>query len=827
MSFAPRECSYVSVVLDRTAAIDKELTYGIPDSLRAEIQVGTAVLVPAGRQQATGFVTGFPDSIEFDAGQLRNVAQVLAPPLFNNHALAVARWMSAYYHCSLADALCCWIPPNATQTAHKIYRFIAADPMRVLRDLVRSPKRLAVAQLLANSTGLSLKQIEKECGNARDALKFLVEGGIVSEEEEVKEAAMKPRRVLAVRALADPDWPTLERAAPKQAAALRELEVREKSTVLSELAALGFDAAVFRALEKKGLVAFEATEVRRAPLDDLPPGAPLEAPPAQLSADQNTAIARIGDALRDADEKQNAQTVLLHGVTASGKTEVYLAAIEECLRRGRRAVVLVPEIALTAQTVEIFQRRFGERVAILHSALGAGERFDEWRRSQSGEADIVVGARSAVFAPCENVGLWVIDEEHDGSYKQDQTPRYHARDVALRRAQMENSVVLLGSATPCLESYRRAQKDEWIYVSMPTRVAQRALPEVEIVDLTGEAKGGSIPVLSRRLGDELVETVGRGEQAIIFLNRRGFAVYVQCLGCGHVEKCPNCDVSLTYHRGEQTLRCHHCDHAAPVISACPECDGWMIGFSGTGTEKVESEIAALLEKRGCKNVPILRLDRDTTSRKGAHAKILGDFRARRANVLIGTQMVTKGLDFPGVTLVGVISADSALNMPDFRASERTFQLLAQVAGRAGRGDKSGKVIIQTLDPDHYSVAAARDHDYETFVKQELEFRGSPPYPPFSHIVNIVSSDEEEKMALMRLQKLSLAFAAKIETLGGGTEILGPVDCPVSRVKNKYRFHLMLRDRNKPRLHKVLGVYDELSQGDKAGLMVDVDASSLL
>jgi primosomal protein N' (replication factor Y) len=479
-------------------------------------------------------------------------------------------------------------------------------------------------------------------------------------------------------------------------------------------------------------------------------------------------------------------------------------------------------------------------VAILHSALGAGERFDEWRRARAGRADIIVGARSAVFAPCRDIGLIIIDEEHDHSYKQDAAPRYHARDVALKRASLEGAVVVLGSATPSLESYHRATRGDYAHVRMMHRIAGRRLPEVEIVDMAVEAKMGQLPVLSTRLKDALCETTARGEQTILFLNRRGFAVYVQCLGCGHVERCPNCDVTLTYHRGERSLRCHHCDHAAPVIETCPQCDGWMIGFSGTGTEKVESEVAALLAQRGLGDTKILRLDRDTTSRKGAHGKILGEFRQGRAQVLIGTQMVTKGLDFPNVTLVGVVSADGALNMPDFRAAERTFQLLAQVAGRAGRGDRPGRVLIQTLADDHYAIEAARSQDYEAFVKQEMEFRVSPPYPPFSHVVNIISQDESEGAAKARLDELALALLEAIARENGdgngnsdssaeprGTELLGPVDCPLARVKNKFRFHLMLRDRNRPRLHRVLEVIDRLPRESRSGLIVDVDAMALL
>ncbi|MBV9469103.1 MAG: primosomal protein N', partial [Abitibacteriaceae bacterium] len=579
-------------------------------------------------------------------------------------------------------------------------------------------------------------------------------------------------------------------------------------------------------------IEFTLLEQRRAPVPHMPPS---DTRHIQLTSEQKAAVAAIEESLRAVSNQRSAtntessslSTILLQGVTASGKTEVYLNSIEHCLALGRRALVLVPEIALTAQTVEIFQRRFQERVAILHSAMSAGERFDEWRRVRSGRADIIVGARSAIFAPCRDVGLIIIDEEHDHSYKQDAMPRYHARDVALKRAALENAVLVLGTATPSLESYQHALKGDFKHIKMTQRIGTRRLPDVEIVDMTEEAKMGTLPVLSQRLKDALCETVARGEQAIVFLNRRGFATYVQCLGCGHVERCPNCDVTLTYHRRAQMLRCHHCDHAAPVLEECPQCKGWMIGFTGTGTEKVESEVAALLKERGLCAATVLRLDRDTTSQKGAHGKILGEFRQGKAQVLIGTQMVTKGLDFPKVTLVGVIAADTALNVPDFRAAERTFQLLAQVAGRAGRGEQPGRVLIQTLCTDHYAIESARSQDYEKFVEQEMELRKLPPYPPFSYVVNIIAQDEDAAVAQKRIQTLALQFQGAIEREGGATELLGPVDCPLSRVKGKYRFHLMLRDRSRPRLHRVLGVYDRLSRDAREGITIDVDAMTIM
>lgn len=841
---------YASVALDcGQSPFDQELTYSVPDNWRAVLRVGFAVLVPFGRQMMTGYITGFSTRPDFD-GEIRPLTRLLSKaPLFDSKALKLARWMSAYYHCPINVCLDCFVPHGWQVALER--RFVLAtqdrhENLRLLRDLSRSPRQAQIVQLLIeNARPLTQKEIEKSLEGAKvgDGLKRLVEQGVLKMVEEVIESGQKPRRVLAVQASQDkmPDentWAILDKAAPKQAAALRHLLEQDAPLAVGQLARdTDIDSAALRALERKGFVTFSQLEIRRDPTATMPTA---DTSPVQLTSEQKNAVAAIEKLLADSvkhkttptngatptSDKPPVSTLLLQGVTASGKTEVYLAAIEKCLEMGRRALVLVPEIALTAQTVEIFQRRFQERVAILHSALGAGERFDEWRRARSGRADIVVGARSAIFAPCRDVGLIIIDEEHDHSYKQDSTPRYHVRDLALKRASLDNAVVVLGSATPSLESYHRAVRGDFAHVKMLLRVGARVMPQIETVDMTGEAQMGMLPPLSRRLKEELCAVVGRGEQAILFLNRRGFATYVQCLDCGHSERCENCDVTLTYHKGEGILRCHHCDFQRPVRQECPQCHGWMIGFTGTGTEKIEAEVEELLRRQHL-TTKVLRLDRDTTMQKGAHARILSEFRHGRAQVLIGTQMVTKGLDFPNVTLVGVISADAALNVPDFRAAERTFQLLAQVSGRAGRGDRPGRVLVQTLTTDHYAIEAACAHDYERFVNQELEARQSPCYPPFSHVVNVISSDEDAEVAKARIEKLAIRFHEEIARQGGGTDLLGPVDCPLARVKNKFRFHLMLRDRNRPRLHRVLSVYDNLPREAREGLTVDVDAMTIL
>ena len=832
----PAPARYGLISLERTVAgLEHELTYALPPAID-NWQVGQPVVVPLRRGRAVGFVTGFTNQLEFDATQLKPIeARLSEEPLFDELALKIARWMSAYYHCPLPDCLAGWIPAGATPALDMRYQIVAPEPLRALRDLSRTPKLFSIANAIWEAKKpLNAKEIGAIIGGTaeNDQLRRLCEANVLAISSEAPRAPVRAKLVSSVKiARAGLDLlsdqtalAALLKRAPKQGEALQKLApiaaLTDAWLPLPQLQReADIDAGAIRLLAARGLVAIEQIESLRLPNGVVQP----QTMSVTFTTEQSHAVTAIAESLCNRDELQ---TVLLQGVTASGKTEVYLAAIEKCLELGKTALLLVPEIALTAQTVDIFQKRFGSKVAILHSALSAGERFDEWRRAARGDAPIIVGARSAIFAPLRNVGLIIIDEEHDGSYKQDKAPRYHAREVALKRCALEGAVLLLGSATPSLESFARATRGEYRHVLMRKRVAGRALPAVEIVDMTSEAQQGALPVLSKRLKDELCITVQNGEQAILFLNRRGFATYVQCLGCGHAEKCPNCDVSLTHHKAEGTLRCHHCDHVAPVPGHCPKCDGWMLSFSGSGTEKVEKAVDELFAERGIRGIKSLRLDRDTTSNKGAHGQILGDFRSGKAHVLIGTQMVTKGLDFPRVTLVGVISADTALNVPDFRASERTFQLLAQVAGRAGRGSIAGRVLIQTLAADDIAITTAAQHDFETFVQQEIENREQIPNPPFSHVVNIISSHEDEATARAKLERLAARFQVAI-VREAGTDLLGPVSCPVSRIKNKFRFHLLLRDRSRPRLHRILRAYDDLPREDKEGLTVDVDALTIL
>ncbi|MCD5401015.1 primosomal protein N', partial [candidate division NPL-UPA2 bacterium] len=486
--------------------------------------------------------------------------------------------------------------------------------------------------------------------------------------------------------------------------------------------------------------------------------------------------------------------------------------------------VLLPEISLTPQTVERFRSRFGVRIALWHSRLSAGERYREWLRIRESKADIVIGARSAIFSPVRNLGLIVIDEEHETSYKQMETPKYHAREVALERARISGATVILGTATPSLESYFQARRGKYKLAQLTCRVDNRIMPEVEIVDMRKELiTRGNRSIFSLLLQQSIREKLEKGEQVILFLNRRGFSPFVLCRECGEVVCCPHCDVSFTYHFKTNRLHCHYCSYQEEKPKLCPGCQSRRVGYLGVGTQKVESEIAKLFPQAS-----LGRIDSDTVTRKGSHAQMLSSFRKRGINILIGTQMIAKGLDFPRVTLVGVISADTALSLADFRASERTFQLLTQVAGRAGRGDTSGKVIIQTYNPEHYSIQAARLHDYDTFYRQEIKFRRELGYPPFKHLINITLQSHDQNRLMKVAQKLGkILEEAKAEER---IEVLGPAPAPLPRLKSRWRWQLILKGNKVRKMRDVaresLAQLKEPASG-KVKLLLDIDPMGML
>lgn len=529
------------------------------------------------------------------------------------------------------------------------------------------------------------------------------------------------------------------------------------------------------------------------------------------------------EAVKKAVDEKQSEVFLMHGITGSGKTEVYLQAISDVLEQGMTALMLVPEIALTPQMVERFKARFGDEVAVLHSGLSAGERYDEWRKIRSGEARVSVGARSSVFAPFKNLGLIIIDEEHEASYKQADYPRYHARDVAMWRAEYNHCPVILGSATPSLESYARAEKGVYTLLTIKERANQFPVPSVQVVNMRDELYAGNRSMFSEALTHAIKDRIQKGEQIVLFLNRRGHAQFMLCRDCGYVPQCPNCDISLTYHRVTDELKCHYCGYKEPKVLNCPNCTGEHIREMGVGTQKVEELIYKHFD-----GAQVIRMDNDTTSKKGAHERLLTQFKNGEANILLGTQMIAKGLDFPNITLVGVLNADTMLNLPDFRSAERTYQLLTQVAGRAGRAEKEGHVIIQTYNPDHYAIEHAKNNDFLGFYKQEMQFRKVGKYPPYFYLVNLVFSQEDMKKVLLESRHIHEVL---LQHLTPGSFVLGPAPCAIGRINNQYRFQIIIKFKSEPELLKALTYLDdhyyEKFVKDKFSLSIDINPQTMM
>ncbi|MBI5124095.1 MAG: primosomal protein N' [Candidatus Omnitrophica bacterium] len=543
-------------------------------------------------------------------------------------------------------------------------------------------------------------------------------------------------------------------------------------------------------------------------VEDFPPSSPHT-----LTDEQGKALKHIIESI---DRKEH-KTYLLHGITASGKTEIYLQAIDHVLGKDKQAIMLVPEISLTPQTVERFVSRFGERVAVIHSKLTPAKKFLEWKRIRDGKASIVVGARSAVFSPMKNLGLIIVDEEHETSYKQDDVPRYHARDAAEERAKLNNCPLILGSATPSLEAYYKAKKGEYKLVRLTKRIDERLLPKVKIVDMRMElATRKRTAIFSKVLLDAIDNTLKKGKQAIIFLNRRGFSTFVNCKSCGLVLKCKRCDTVLVYHFDEKKLICHYCGYKQPPPEICPKCKSGYIKYFGIGTERVESEVS-----HNFAHAHIARMDSDTTAKAGSHDNILGDFKSGDTSLLVGTQMIAKGLDFPEVTLVGVVSADVTLNIPDFRSSERTFNLLTQVGGRAGRGDAGGEVIVQTYAPSHYSILSASKHDYEKFYEEEIKSRKELLYPPFVNLVKITVRARNDELTLKAAQGLAEAVRNEDKEL----KVAGPAPAPIARMRGYFRYNILLKGKDRAAmcglLRKVLGSFRK-----PHGVLVAVDVDPI-
>ncbi|MCC6444800.1 MAG: primosomal protein N' [Armatimonadetes bacterium] len=809
------------VVNIAAARLGKTFTYRVPQHLVSSIEPGACVVVPFGRKEYAGYILELDPYSEMDGARdiltLLDNAPALTPDL-----LALTQWMAQEYLCYLTDCIHCMLPEMTASVAYVLKLGPAFDSKK-LWDLTPYPQQI-VRWIDSEGGRIPLERIREQFPLRKlgDILRKLKGSGWLTEVGEVELPRTGVRRVNAVRLAILPEQvppviEQIERSAPKQAAILKEcLAFGDRFVAQVAIARrAGVNPKVVSSLIEKGLLEQGIVEIRKEALQAATTG---QAAPV-LSPDQRKASQRIRSCLYSGKPR----FLLLHGVTGSGKTEIYLRAIEEARRQGKQSIVLVPEISLTAQTLAIFSRRFGPDVAVWHSKLSTGERHSEWQRARRGEAAVILGARSAVFAPFPKLGLIILDEEHETSYKQDSVPRYDTRQVALERARLTGSTVVFGSATPAVESFYAASTGAYDLLSLKNRIAGREMPPVRVLDLRQENQNRPASVFGACLEDAVRTCLGRGEQAILFLNRRAYSTFQLCRDCGFTARCPHCSVTLKYHLAARRLECHHCDHYEAAHAKCPKCGGERIKQFGIGTERVEEESRVRFP-----DARILRMDRDTTGSKRAYEDIYRAFHNGEADILIGTQMVAKGFDFPKVTLVGVISADVAINLPDFRSGERTFQLLTQVSGRAGRAELPGEVIVQTFSPEHYAVQAASRHDYLEFYNQEIAFREELRYPPFSRLVNIVVSDTLDERADARTRLLCERIRKAAREVPQWMEVLGPTHAPLAKLRGKYRWHFIMKAAHDAPVQALLEeVTDQYSADDLAGVSIDVDAVSML
>lgn len=811
---------YVEVALP--VPLRKTFTYRLPPAIENLVKKGSRLLVPFGRRTLTGYAVGFPSelkpSLELDVTAIKDLIELIDDePLFTDEILDLTKWAAEYYFSSWGEMLKAALPAGINS---------AVEQMASITEYGRSELKASASQALkwkvlsriAETDEISVRELSSDLGESavKRAVRDLANSLLISIRQQTTAGIIKPLRRKAVRIISEDDGG--KPLTGPQAKMIDTLKANGGEMLFTALLeASGVGASPINTLAKRGLLEVFVQEVFRDPLDpeSFPDPGNLT-----LNVEQLFVLSEMTKALVSEDYA----AFLLHGVTGSGKTEVYIRAMQGALRSGRGSMMLVPEIALTP----IFSRRlrgvFGKSVAILHSNLSPGERFDEWRRIRSGDAPIVIGTRSAIFAPVENVGLIIIDEEHDGSYRQNEAPYYNARDLAVMRANRAGAVVVLGSATPSLESFHNAKSGKYQYLQLQNRIGGRPMAAAELIDMREVFKRfGKDVVVSPRLIDLIGETNSKGEQTIILLNRRGFSSFVLCRSCGETLRCVNCDITLTFHKRDGKLSCHYCGYSTQTPTVCPFCESEYLYFIGEGTEQLE----VILGKK-FPDLSIARVDRDTMKRKGELDKILLAFDRGEIDMLVGTQMLAKGHDFHNVTLVGVISVDIGLGLPDFRSAERTFQLLTQVAGRAGRGDLPGRVLIQTYHPEHYALRYAVEQNYEKFYDHEIRFRERMSYPPFVALASILIRHPDLAKAKRNAEILKTALDQANKD--GECRFLGPAAASIARLKNEYRMQILIKSRSRKAIRDVLDTalkQAEVSGGDLRTYHVEIDPINLM
>ncbi len=782
---------YAEVSVNSPIAHRQAFSYAIPSGLN--IDVGQAVWVPFGEKLLQGIVLELSSYPQVE--ETREIAGVIEPqPILSHLQVLLARWISEYYLSPLFDAVALMLPPGFER---KAVTFVSKAQQEGDKSyLTQSQQHLL--ELAQKEGKVSLKEVEKVLGKkkAQTIVSQLVGQGLIVRSYELEPIKVRPKqeRYLSLLITVDEAGQEVARlrkkGAIRQATLLEFLAQQSQPVPVSEVKQkVNCDKVVADALVVKGLVKLQEIEVKRDPISyqNITPSHPLA-----LTAAQKSAFESIQSSLLQIAKGHASPSIfLLHGVTGSGKTEIYLQALAEAVKLGKRGIVLVPEIALTPQTIERFASRFPHKVAVLHSKLSLGEQFDEWQRIKNGEFDVVIGSRSAIFAPQPDLGLIVIDEEYEWTYKQDMSPRYHARNVAIKLAELTGVVVILGSATPDVETFYHAQRGDYHLLQLPERVTPSEgspLPQVRVVDLREELKAGNKSIFSRALSQATAKAVANGEQVILFLNRRGAATFIQCRSCGFVLRCRRCEVPLTYHLAGDLLVCHQCNYRISVPQVCPRCLSRRIKFLGIGTQKLEQEAGYTFSQ-----ARLMRWDGDVTRGRYAHQEILSKFRSHEADILIGTQMIAKGLDIPLVTLVGVVSADTSLNLPDFRAGERTFQLLSQVVGRAGRGILGGQAIVQTYSPQHYAIQAAAKQDYALFYDREIAYRRQLHNPPFTQLASLVYSRTNDALCQREAERMKRLLIEERDAKGiSDLSLIGPAPAFIHRLRGRFRWQLILR-----------------------------------
>jgi primosomal protein N' (replication factor Y) len=795
--------------------VSKTFHYLIPEKMRDSLQVGMRVLVPFKGRKVTGFAIDLldhpPKGVE---EKLREVEDLLdGVPLIDPQMLRFYRWIADYYIYPLGEVVKTGLPPGLQLKSELVLRLTQNGKEYLTRgDL--EPIQEKVFMEIERFGKVTLKKILKKFSGevSRSQLFSWKKKGLLNIDAGIEGKEVKPK---IEKVIIYHGGESAKPISKKQAEILKWLEERGEVSTSELNKRFKSPSKAIQSLKAQGLIALSDREVIR----DLSVQPELKAyPKPELVPNQEAVLTEI---LKGVHSKQFSP-FLIYGVTGSGKTEIYLRAIEEVLNQGREAIVLVPEISLTPQLFSRFKDRFGENLSLLHSKLGRGERYDQWRRIWKGEVKIAVGARSAIFAPFKNVGIIIVDEEHDPSYKQEEKLRYHARDLAVVRAQQDEATLLLGSATPSLESFHNAERGKFHLLRLPERIEGKPLPRMEVVDMKNE-KG----LLSEKVRAALEKNIKDKKQSLLFLNRRGFAHFILCPDCGFTFKCPNCTVTLTYHLRDRSLQCHYCDYRIRAPGDCPQCEGHRLQGVGIGTERLEQEIRSLFPE-----TQVGRMDRDTTSRRRSHQQILKSLESGKIDILVGTQMIVKGHDFPNVTFVGVVSADTSLHFPDFRSSERTFQLLTQVAGRAGRGEVFGEVVIQTFNPDHYSILKAKDHDFIGFYQEESQFRRALDYPPFFRLINfrlVGNSEKKTKAVSEEMGRIGRDLLKR--GYGKGIEILGPSAAPFAKMRGKFRWQMLAKGKSPKLLHKfaqeLAFQIEEETKGKGVNLDIDVDPVFIL